>query len=268
MIKNKRAKRGQLKKEQRKRCYYCGSVLSGMSHIDHIIPQCSGGPDDIDNLCLACPRCNTYKSGYSIRRWLRKLEARKKTGQYVNWKKWDDQERINVIVKLTSLTTKKVPAKQKDRDDSPIKPSTPSTIHNLMKGLSGGSEQADRKEKNIELEEKLFIVDEKVTEWLSQAGIDTMDRLLEMDESDLRETPGIGFKRIGKIRRALEAQGLSLKPTTAATMLSIYLRENRCTGLEHPDCETGCRVKNLAPCGHIRPDCRAVPWRYTHTKGE
>jgi len=29
--------------------------------IDHVIPQKAGGPSDIDNLALACYRCNEFK---------------------------------------------------------------------------------------------------------------------------------------------------------------------------------------------------------------
>jgi len=118
------------------------------------------------------------------------------------------------------------------------------------------------------MDEKLFIVNEKVTGWLSLAGIDRMEQLLELSEFDLRSIPGLGVKTIGKIKGELLAQGMSLNTPTATTMLSRYLREHRCTGLTHPDCETGCSVKNLATCGHIRSDCRAVVWRYSHDKLE
>ena len=30
--------------------------------IDHIIPEIEGGPTTFENLCLACPPCNRYKS--------------------------------------------------------------------------------------------------------------------------------------------------------------------------------------------------------------
>lgn len=45
-------------------CEYCQtqSILLGMPlQIDHIIPQMDGGATELDNLCLACPRCNQYK---------------------------------------------------------------------------------------------------------------------------------------------------------------------------------------------------------------
>jgi len=32
--------------------------------IDHIIPQVAGGSDDFDNLCLACPTCNSAKHDF------------------------------------------------------------------------------------------------------------------------------------------------------------------------------------------------------------
>jgi len=30
-------------------------------HVEHIIARQHGGTDDLDNLCLACDRCNAYK---------------------------------------------------------------------------------------------------------------------------------------------------------------------------------------------------------------
>ncbi|MBN2303855.1 MAG: HNH endonuclease [Anaerolineae bacterium] len=46
-------------------CEYCrlpapaGTVAF---HVDHIIPVKHGGSDDLDNLCLACYKCNAHKS--------------------------------------------------------------------------------------------------------------------------------------------------------------------------------------------------------------
>ncbi len=47
------------------RCGYCLSpqrLVLGRLEIEHIIPQAAGGPDDEDNLWLACRLCNNYKS--------------------------------------------------------------------------------------------------------------------------------------------------------------------------------------------------------------
>jgi len=40
-------------------CQYCGAV--GAHHVDHIIPRCRGGADDLSNLTLSCKRSNTKK---------------------------------------------------------------------------------------------------------------------------------------------------------------------------------------------------------------
>lgn len=50
-------------------CHYCGRPLqdsiSGYNEdgisLDHVVPQANGGPDSIDNLVLACRRCNSKK---------------------------------------------------------------------------------------------------------------------------------------------------------------------------------------------------------------
>ena len=45
-------------------CAYCltAEEICGLSlHIDHIVPEVAGGPTVLDNLCLACFACNTYK---------------------------------------------------------------------------------------------------------------------------------------------------------------------------------------------------------------
>ena len=47
------------------RCEYCrtSTRLTGYAlEIDHIIPQARGGASTINNLCLACRRCNAHKS--------------------------------------------------------------------------------------------------------------------------------------------------------------------------------------------------------------
>lgn len=46
-------------------CEYCGLRQSEdvffTFHIEHIIPRKHGGGSELDNLCLACPRCNFSK---------------------------------------------------------------------------------------------------------------------------------------------------------------------------------------------------------------
>jgi hypothetical protein len=47
------------------RCGYCLSpqhLVMARLEIEHIFPQARGGPDDEDNLWLACPLCNNFKS--------------------------------------------------------------------------------------------------------------------------------------------------------------------------------------------------------------
>lgn len=56
--------RQQLTEADGNRCVYCQTAVENTGQpltIDHIIPQAQGGQNSIDNLCLACRRCNEYK---------------------------------------------------------------------------------------------------------------------------------------------------------------------------------------------------------------
>lgn len=56
------------------RCRYCGCQITalrewhhwakrwvGLIHVDHVIPRCKGGTDELDNLVTACRTCNLAK---------------------------------------------------------------------------------------------------------------------------------------------------------------------------------------------------------------
>lgn len=44
------------------RCSYCGEPLTEeTATMDHVIPRHLGGTDDVDNLTLACEKCNRGK---------------------------------------------------------------------------------------------------------------------------------------------------------------------------------------------------------------
>jgi len=46
------------------RCAYCLTAEENCGlqmHVDHIIPETSGGPTTADNLCLACFSCNVHE---------------------------------------------------------------------------------------------------------------------------------------------------------------------------------------------------------------
>jgi 5-methylcytosine-specific restriction endonuclease McrA len=42
-------------------CRYCGSIEN--LSIDHLIPRCQDGGDGVENLVVACRRCNSRKGG-------------------------------------------------------------------------------------------------------------------------------------------------------------------------------------------------------------
>jgi HNH endonuclease len=49
-------------------CEYCHSseeASAAKFAIDHILPQSLGGSDELDNLALACPRCNGYRYNFT-----------------------------------------------------------------------------------------------------------------------------------------------------------------------------------------------------------
>lgn len=49
-------------------CEYCHSLEEASAAqfaIDHILPQSRGGSDELDNLALACQRCNSYRYNFT-----------------------------------------------------------------------------------------------------------------------------------------------------------------------------------------------------------
>jgi hypothetical protein len=61
-------------------CFYCQTHLSTKSHIDHFIPWSKYPNDAIENLVLACERCNSSKTDYLatpdlVGRWLSHLKT-------------------------------------------------------------------------------------------------------------------------------------------------------------------------------------------------
>lgn len=52
------------------RCAYCNKPLfPDKYHVDHIRPLSRGGSNDLDNLCLACPKCNLSKGRLTLQEW-------------------------------------------------------------------------------------------------------------------------------------------------------------------------------------------------------
>lgn len=64
---DKRTRRKKVYSKTNGKCYYCGCILHLCSNgrtrmtIDHLIPKCNGGSDDIANLVPACKICNCKK---------------------------------------------------------------------------------------------------------------------------------------------------------------------------------------------------------------
>lgn len=60
-------------------CWYCGLDLgSRVLHVDHIIPRCKGGTNDMDNLAITCSYCNMAKQDEMLEDyfdWLRHVRS-------------------------------------------------------------------------------------------------------------------------------------------------------------------------------------------------
>jgi 5-methylcytosine-specific restriction endonuclease McrA len=68
------------------KCAYCGKNLEKTFHVDHVKPLLRGwneewkhrsiraGKDEIDNLFPACPRCNRWKSTWTIEEFRHEIE--------------------------------------------------------------------------------------------------------------------------------------------------------------------------------------------------
>ncbi len=57
--------RAEIRRYFRWRCAYCQTAESltvTIFEIEHIVPRSKGGLTEFENLCLACPTCNRYKS--------------------------------------------------------------------------------------------------------------------------------------------------------------------------------------------------------------
>lgn len=57
--------RSRVREQAKNRCGYClveDHLVYAPMEIDHIIPSAEGGEDIEENLWLACPCCNTFKS--------------------------------------------------------------------------------------------------------------------------------------------------------------------------------------------------------------
>lgn len=59
-------------------CKYCGrKVSTKLIHFDHIMPLSRGGLHALENLCVACPKCNCSKGDLTVAEWV-KREAKLK----------------------------------------------------------------------------------------------------------------------------------------------------------------------------------------------
>lgn len=57
-------------------CSYCNFVFHDKieATLDHIVPKCRGGTDELTNLCLACQDCNDKKANRNAKKFRRSLK--------------------------------------------------------------------------------------------------------------------------------------------------------------------------------------------------
>lgn len=56
-------------------CWFCGSYINGMKHIDHITPLSKGGAHSKDNLAIMCHSCNQSKCDESLLRSFMRIKS-------------------------------------------------------------------------------------------------------------------------------------------------------------------------------------------------
>jgi hypothetical protein len=86
-------------------CEYCRLSQAGRLarfHVDHIIATKHGGTDKDDNLCLAFPKCNSYK-GSNVAA-LDPLTGNATKLYHPRQQNWDNQFTVNPDATLSGLT--------------------------------------------------------------------------------------------------------------------------------------------------------------------
>ena len=66
MVRITNALRQQVRERAYGLCEYCqtAQIIVVTMEIDHIVPQIAGGATELDNLCLTCRGCNSFKQDY------------------------------------------------------------------------------------------------------------------------------------------------------------------------------------------------------------
>lgn len=66
-------------------CWYCGDDVTGPRfHIDHLLPVCQGGTNDLANLVPTCPTCNMSKNGQTVEEYRVTIERKLSKIPYFN----------------------------------------------------------------------------------------------------------------------------------------------------------------------------------------
>lgn len=97
------------------KCAYCdGLSREDRLSIDHINPIAKGGDSSLDNLTLACWRCNTYKQHFHIPEFIERVRAKREAVRH-DWNVWSGrllnyrhkkQENFKVFAKISGKITR------------------------------------------------------------------------------------------------------------------------------------------------------------------
>lgn len=88
-----------------KRCHYCGMELHPLRTfcVDHIVPKCAGGADEMTNLVAACRACNHRKGINEDRALCARIKAERGEPFYSTYRGQSIERRQPVSLGPSSL---------------------------------------------------------------------------------------------------------------------------------------------------------------------
>ena len=112
------------------KCIHCNSKLVvaddgrslGEATLEHIIPQTQGGTNDVNNLAVACGRCNREKGKRHDRKRDGRLDEIVAMLQARRAERWRDPAVVGMAVRLAPVLAAAGPGNPRDPDaDDPVR---------------------------------------------------------------------------------------------------------------------------------------------------